>query len=71
MAWLLLVFEFYVRSRCLIARRPEFVHACGIKFTCCPDLVRVDTMAASNYEKNDMLCSTVAESDPEIKEVAI
>ena len=66
-----LFFYFFIRSRFFQAGAPKFLHATGIHLGFLPDLVRVDASAASIYDNNDMLCSIVGESDPEVKEVAI
>ena len=64
-------FYFFIRSRFFLASAPKLMHASGSDLGFLPDLVRVDASAASIYDNNDMLCSIVGESDPEVKEVAI
>ncbi len=65
------VLDFDIRGRFLGASFPKPVHDRGIEPSFRPLRVRVDAPAASIYDDDDMLCSTLGKANTEIIEVTI
>ena len=65
------VLEFVASGGDLIASFPKLVHDFGVDFRFRPQLLRVDAPAASIYDDDEMLCSSLRQDNTEIEEVAI